>query len=579
MSRGAGRCAPAPACAALAGRAVVRSRAAPVSEETVHEIGAQLRCVVCQSLSVADSPSETANQMRGIIRERLAAGDSPEQVQRLLRREVRRLDPARRRPGRASTCSSGSCRSRRLGAGLACWSRRWCGAGAAGPPAASRRPRAWTPRCASASIARWPSASRDRGSRSSLIAAIGVPALAIVLWPLLGGRAARPRHRPRAAPTTAALELDEEKSALYRALRELEFDHDAGHLSDADYQSLRERYESPRRRADHRARCARPGAAAPRARGAGPRANGAPRASWTRHPATFAAGAVVLVVFGVVIGVNVGRFTERDETFTPPGAGSRCAGPPAVLGRAARWPGREPGKPIPPEMLAGMLQAARQSLFEGRYAEAIAAYQAVLKRDERNVDAMTHLGLIVAIGGHADSALETFDKALKIDPEVRPRLPLPGPGALRGRSRTTRARWWRGSASWRWRPRPRTAIASRSCWRGRRTSSRRGRRRFACPPPVQVPSRQHAHLARPEPHRDDGARHPAARSTARHCVRKRAPAHRCRRRRPPHQRAGGSALSRPGRGDGYHHGVAAAARRGRCRGTRPRSRRSRVSTG
>jgi cytochrome c-type biogenesis protein CcmH len=54
--------------------------AAPVSEETVHAIGAELRCVVCQSLSVADSPSETANQMRGIIRERLAAGDSPEQV-------------------------------------------------------------------------------------------------------------------------------------------------------------------------------------------------------------------------------------------------------------------------------------------------------------------------------------------------------------------------------------------------------------------------------------------------------------------------------------------------------------------
>ena len=44
-----------------------------------------------------------------------------------------------------------------------------------------------------------------------------------------------------------------------------------------------------------------------------------------------------------------------------------------------------------------MLQAARQSLFEGRYSEAIAAYQAVLKRDERNVDAMTHLGLIVAV--------------------------------------------------------------------------------------------------------------------------------------------------------------------------------------
>jgi cytochrome c-type biogenesis protein CcmH len=54
--------------------------AAQVDERVVHDVAAQLRCVVCQSLSVADSPSETANQMRQIIRERLAAGESPEQV-------------------------------------------------------------------------------------------------------------------------------------------------------------------------------------------------------------------------------------------------------------------------------------------------------------------------------------------------------------------------------------------------------------------------------------------------------------------------------------------------------------------
>ena len=50
------------------------------NEEAVRQIAAQLRCVVCQNLSVADSPSEMANQMRTIIRERLEAGETPEQV-------------------------------------------------------------------------------------------------------------------------------------------------------------------------------------------------------------------------------------------------------------------------------------------------------------------------------------------------------------------------------------------------------------------------------------------------------------------------------------------------------------------
>jgi tetratricopeptide (TPR) repeat protein len=253
----------------------------------------------------------------------------------------------------------------------------------------------------------------------TLIAAIVVPALAIVLWPLLGGRPAGAASSPARASDDRRLELEEEKSALYRALRELEFDHDAGHLSDPDFQSLRERYES--RAGVLITELDALGPEPPRRAPAEPVPTRAetPRASWTRHPATFAAGAAVLVIFGVIIGVNAGRFTERDETFTPPGARIPVPGPPPspVGPPMARL---QPGKPIPPEMLAGMLQAARQSLFEGRYSEAIAAYQAVLKRDERNVDAMTHLGLIVAVGGHADSALETFDKALKIDPKYAP---------------------------------------------------------------------------------------------------------------------------------------------------------------
>ena len=49
-------------------------------EEQTHLLAAELRCPVCQNLSVADSPSEMAIQMREVIFEKLKNGESPEQV-------------------------------------------------------------------------------------------------------------------------------------------------------------------------------------------------------------------------------------------------------------------------------------------------------------------------------------------------------------------------------------------------------------------------------------------------------------------------------------------------------------------
>lgn len=55
------------------------ARAQDIDDEA-RGIARELQCPVCESLSVADSPSQLAGQMRDLIRERLAAGDSREQI-------------------------------------------------------------------------------------------------------------------------------------------------------------------------------------------------------------------------------------------------------------------------------------------------------------------------------------------------------------------------------------------------------------------------------------------------------------------------------------------------------------------
>ena len=52
----------------------------PALERRVRAVGAELRCPVCQNISVADSPSALAVEMRSVIRRKLLEGESPEQI-------------------------------------------------------------------------------------------------------------------------------------------------------------------------------------------------------------------------------------------------------------------------------------------------------------------------------------------------------------------------------------------------------------------------------------------------------------------------------------------------------------------
>jgi cytochrome c-type biogenesis protein CcmH len=55
-------------------------RADSVLEARTAAVAAQLRCAVCQGISIEDSPSSLAREMREVVKEQLRAGRTPEEV-------------------------------------------------------------------------------------------------------------------------------------------------------------------------------------------------------------------------------------------------------------------------------------------------------------------------------------------------------------------------------------------------------------------------------------------------------------------------------------------------------------------
>lgn len=68
----------------LAPATALAQQAAPRDEAELEKltsaVASQLRCPVCQGMSVEDSPTELARDMRAVVREQLASGKSPEEV-------------------------------------------------------------------------------------------------------------------------------------------------------------------------------------------------------------------------------------------------------------------------------------------------------------------------------------------------------------------------------------------------------------------------------------------------------------------------------------------------------------------
>lgn len=378
----------------------------PALEGQVQQIARQLRCPVCQNLSVLDSPSGMAAEMRTTIREMLQQGKTPAQIKAFFVSKYGEwvlLAPPEK------------------GLNLVVWFLPFVagGLGLLGV--------LWV-------LGRW--VRRSKSERAS--GPVDPTYLARVQKEVseFDSIDRRVESEEDSSPEAARLRsLNGEKASLYEAIQELEFDFQAGKLSAADYGDLRRYYEERAARIlqeiDHTPKKA-PAASrrsaktkskrAPAQPARAAAASGAPQGAKMRTSYLLVGGAALLG-FGLALGIVLTR-TVQPRTEGGAITGGFLTGTPQSQNLTPGEPGplvpalKDSGSgPISPQVLSGMLDAARKSISDGQYGQAISAYEAILKRDPKNTEAITYMGYIAALAGHADVAVQAYDKALKLDPK------------------------------------------------------------------------------------------------------------------------------------------------------------------
>jgi cytochrome c-type biogenesis protein CcmH len=337
--------------------------AAPDLEDRTREIASELRCVVCQNLSVADSPSEMAQQMRAIVREQLQAGKSPEQIKDFFVSKYGEwvlLKP------------------KTTGVSALLW---------------------WLPYTALAFgltlallfLRRWVK-KRSATSRATTIANQQLrDELTRVDFTV-----------PDIEDNSARAELVRERMRLRDELKELEFDYSAGKLSQADYTSLRQEVENKAAAALQQLNALPPEPlpkAAPRKPIQVAPQPTAARARFKRWQ--LIAGGTFLLLFGVALGGLLTqsikpRASEQDSMTGDFMTGTSSASPEA---RSA-------------------LAEGKAAFAKQEYPKAIEAFKKVLSADPNQPEAHAYMGFILIQAGHGDGALMAFDKALAQAPNL-----------------------------------------------------------------------------------------------------------------------------------------------------------------
>jgi cytochrome c-type biogenesis protein CcmH/NrfG len=213
-------------------------------------------------------------------------------------------------------------------------------------------------------------------------------------------------------------ELRAEKDTLLRVIRDLEFDLASGKLSNEDYSALRSKYEAQAMAVlqeldAQEATLQKPPQVPLPPRPSAPSPAKAGGALWSRP--VFAASVIGLLV--AIVGGGgflLGRVTQNTvvegmaSEAAPGGAGDGSQMIAALEARLSQNP----------RDLDALVGLGRIYLQAGQMPKAIEFYKRALEVDSDNVSALSGMAMILAQAGHSDQALSLFDRALAINPQV-----------------------------------------------------------------------------------------------------------------------------------------------------------------
>ena len=337
--------------------------AAPADiDDRTREIATELRCVVCQNLSVADSPSEMAQQMRAIVREQVQAGKTSDEIKEFFVSKYGEWVLLR---------------PKTTGFSALLWILPYVVLGV-GVLAALWFIRRWTAKKRQADTLPAP-----RGESQAQSDAL--------------------RHDfvlPDIEDETERAQLLRERGRLRDELSELEFDFQSGKLSESDYAGLKRDVESKAGLVmqqlgslpvEVKAKSQEKKVKAPLDSGAHNRFK-----RWQ-----LVSGGIFLTLFGLTLGVMLTQSIRPRQGEGDTMTGGFMTGTSPVTGETG-----------------AALAEGKQAFDRQDYPKAIEAFKRVLAADATNPEAHSYMGFILMQAGHGDGALMAFEKALSRAPNL-----------------------------------------------------------------------------------------------------------------------------------------------------------------